>query len=86
MAKKHSIQYTLRGVPERADLVLRETAARERKSLNEVAVEALARGAGVSGEPVRYDDLDDLAGKGVKSPAFDRMLKEMDTIDKDLWK
>lgn len=86
MRKKRSIQYTLRGIPERADMVLREKAVRDRKSLNEAALEALSHGLGVSEETPVYTDMDDLAGTWVKSPAFDRLLRDMDKVDEDLWK
>ena len=51
--KKRHLQYTMRGVGERADRVLRETALREGKSLNEVALSALDKGLGLGSEPVR---------------------------------
>lgn len=40
------IQYTIRNVPEALDEALRRAARERGKSLNEVAIEALARGAG----------------------------------------
>ena len=85
MKTGRSIQYTLRGVPPRADLLLREKAAREKKSLNQAALETLTDGLGLSANPPRHDDLDDLAGTWVKSPGFDLLLKEMDRVDKDIW-
>ena len=85
MKRKH-FQYTLRGVSERADQVLRETALRETKSLNEAALTALDKGLGLGAEPVRHHDLDDLAGTWVNDPVFDRALRDMDRIDPELWK
>jgi hypothetical protein len=49
-------------------------------------VEALARGAGLGEEPVRYSDLDDLAGTWTPDPAFDRAIAQMDTVDGEAWK
>jgi len=44
------MQYTIRKVPNSLDVALRRRAREQGKSLNDVAIEALARGAGVSGE------------------------------------
>jgi hypothetical protein len=65
---------------------LRERARQQGRSLNAVAVEALARGAGLGEEPVRYCDLDDLAGTWTPDPAFDRAVVEVDTVDEEAWK
>ncbi len=84
--KKRHIQYTMRGVGERADLVLRETALREGKSLNEAALAALDKGLGLGAEPVRHHDLDALVGSWVNDAAFDKAQRDMDRIDPELWK
>lgn len=84
--KKKRHQYTMRGVGERADLLLRETALREGKSLNEAALAALDKGLGLGAEPVRHHDLDALAGSWVHDAAFDKALRDMDRIDPELWK
>jgi plasmid stability protein len=39
------MQYTIRGIPERLDTVLRERARAEGKSLNAIALDALAGGS-----------------------------------------
>ena len=83
--KKRQIQHTLRRVSERVDEELRRRADEERISLNEVAVQALARGLGLSDQPVRHHDLDDLAGTWVEDPEFDRAMAEMDQVDPELW-
>ncbi len=80
------LQYTIRGIPESLDERLRRNAVREGASLNETVLAALRRGAGEEGAPVRYDDLDRLAGTWVADPAFDRAIASMDRIDEDLWK
>ena len=85
MPEKH-IQYTLRKVPQQIDQVLRDRAHAERRSLNEVAIEALERGLGLSGKAVRHHDLDDLAGTWVADPEFDRAIEEMDRVDPEIWK
>ena len=84
MEKRH--QYTLRGVTERTNLVLRETATQQDKSLNEAALAALEKGLGLAVQPVRHHDLDELSGAWVKDPVFDKALRDMDRIDPELWR
>jgi hypothetical protein len=55
-------QYTLRGVPPSIDRAARRRAQDEGKSLNAVAMEALARGLGLDAMPVEHTDLDTLIG------------------------
>jgi plasmid stability protein len=80
------MQYTIRKVPSSLDAALRRRAREQGKSLNEVAIEALARGAGISGERGRQRDLGDIAGTWQMDRAFDRALASQDTIDRELWK
>ena len=79
------MQYTIRKVPGSLDAALRRRAREQGKSLNEVAIEALARGAGVSGEPGRQRDLRDIAGPWRNDRAFDRALAAQDAIDREVW-
>lgn len=80
------MQYTLRDIPPEIDHQLRERAKTEGKSLNQVAIEALARGTGVAEERARYRTLRDLAGTMVQDPDFDAALADQDRVDEDLWK
>ena len=80
------MQYTIRNVPETLDEALRRDARTRGKSLNEVAIEALARGAGVSGESRRQRDLSDIAGTWQEDAAFDRAVADQDTIDEEMWR
>ncbi len=80
------MQYTIRNVPDTLDEALRRTAREQGKSLNEVAIETLARGAGISGERGRQRDLGDIAGSWRKDPAFDSALAAQDTIDTEMWR
>jgi plasmid stability protein len=80
------IQYTIRQIPERLDFLIKERATREGKSVNETVLDVLKTGLGVSDEPVRYSDLDDLAGTWVHDPEFDKAIEEMDRIDSEMWK
>ena len=85
MEDKHAIQYTLRGIPRRVDSALRRKAKREGVSLNRAALHAIAHGLGLDDEKPVYDDLDDLAGTWVEDPAFDEAIREIDSVDPDLW-
>ena len=80
------MQYTIRNVPDCVDEALRRAARQHGKSLNGVAIEALARGAGVSGERDRQRDLGDIAGTWRKDPAFDAAVAAQHTIDEEMWR
>jgi plasmid stability protein len=79
------MQYTIRNIPETLDEALRRAAREKGKSLNEVAIEALARGAGITGERGRQRDLSDIAGTWRKDPAFDAAVAAQDTVDEGMW-
>jgi hypothetical protein len=85
-AYNECMQYTIRKVPDSLDEALRRAARERGKSLNEVAIEALARGAGVAGERNRQRNLADIAGTWRKDPAFDSALGAQDTIDEEMWR
>ena len=85
-AYNRCMQYTIRNVPDSLDEALRRTAREQGKSLNDVAIEALARGAGVTGERDRQRDLSDIAGTWRKDSAFDSALAAQDTIDEEMWR
>jgi hypothetical protein len=80
------MQYTIRNVPDYLDTVLRSSAQQQGKSLNEVAIEALVRGAGLTESQTRKRDVSDLVGTWVEDPAFDAALAEQDTIDEGMWR
>ncbi len=79
------MQYTVRNVPNNVDEELRRRAREEGKSLNEVALEAMARGVGQAAEAMRFRDLSDLAGTWQEDPEFDSAIADQDTIDPELW-
>jgi len=83
--KKAHVQYTIRNVPSPVDSVLRDKAKRQGKSLNDVALEALRAGAGVSSQ-VRYSDLDDFFGCWISDKAVHKALEEQRRVDERLWK
>jgi len=80
------MQYTIRNVPEYLDAALRGSAREQGKSLNEVAILALVRGAGLGQEPHRRRELDDIAGSWQDDPAFDSALASQDTVDESMWR
>jgi hypothetical protein len=85
-AYNRCMQYTIRNVPDSLDEALRRVARERGKSLNEVAIEALARGAGITQDRSQQRDLGDIAGTWRKDSAFDRALAAQDTVDEEMWK
>jgi hypothetical protein len=81
-----SQQYTLRAIPKTLDAALRRRAKQESKSLNTVAVEALARGLDLSPTPVEFADLDSLIGSWSEDPAFDNAVADFSRVDPADWK
>ncbi len=79
-------QYTIRQVPKRLDAALRLAARRQGKSLNEITLDVLSQGLGMAGEPIRYHDLDALAGSWIDDPDFDKAIEAQDQIDSAVWK
>jgi hypothetical protein len=67
-------------------LELPQRARVEGKSLNEVAIEALARGASLTATPRVRRNVDDIAGSWKEDKAFDEAIADQHQIDEDLWK
>ena len=80
------MQYTIRGIPVPLDTAIRERARAEGKSLNEVALDALAEGLGVGRDRTVRRDLSDVAGTWRKDAELEKALGEQDRIDSRLWK
>ena len=68
------------------DKALRSLSKQVGSSLNQTAVEALARGLGMSDQPVIHHDLDNLVGTWEEDPAFDQAVADQHSIDPPLWK
>lgn len=77
-------QYTIRNVPAAVDRALRQKAARSRQSLNEVALDALAKAAQVS--LPQTGDLEAFFGSWIEDPEVDRALGAQRNVDEDLWR
>ena len=84
MSTMECMQYTIRNVPITLDAALRRSAREQGKSLNEVALKALARGVCLS-ERWPQRDLSDIAGTWRRDVAFDNALAAQDTIDEESW-
>jgi len=85
-AYNRCMKYTIRKIPGALDAALRRRAREQSKSLNEVAIEALARGAGISGDRAPQRDLRDVAGTWRNDRAFDRAVAAQDAVDEELWR
>jgi len=80
------MQYTIRDIPDYLDATLRDFARREGKSLNQVAVAALVRGAGLAEHESVKRDLSDIAGTWQEDPAFGSAIAEQQKIDEAIWR
>ncbi|MFI4942781.1 MAG: hypothetical protein ACHP85_05920 [Burkholderiales bacterium] len=80
------MQYTLRGIPPALDDAIRERARAEGKSINEIAVAALADGVGLGAQDVVRRDLSDIAGTWAEDAAVEAALSEQDRVDEGLWR
>ncbi|GDY20168.1 hypothetical protein LBMAG56_15130 [Verrucomicrobiota bacterium] len=83
---KTTIQYTIRAVPEPVDHELRQRSRQSHRSLNEEAIDALARGLGLGEGKVVHHDLDAVAGTWGNDPAFDAAIAAQDCVDPKLWR
>jgi hypothetical protein len=79
------MQYTIRDVPPAVDAAIRRRAKATGASLNQVAKDALAEGAGVGGERPRRD-LSDIAGTWRRDRAVEAALAAQDVVDEALWR
>ncbi len=79
------MQYTIRGITPQIDTAARERAEAQGKSLNDVVLEALVNGLGLSEDIVRRD-LSDVAGTWKKDGALEAALAARDRVEAGLWK
>jgi hypothetical protein len=81
---------TLRNIPPDVARAVERRASREGQSLNKAVLELVAEGAGLKnrGRKVRHTDLDRLFGTWSKkqADAFDHHLRELRTVDPEVWK
>jgi hypothetical protein len=76
-------QYTIRSIPPKLDMALRRRAKRSGKSLNEVLIETLAIGAGVSPD-ASFNDLDWFVGNKSLDVSFDQAIDWLDAVPKEI--
>ena len=76
-------QYTIRSVPPKLDSVLRSRAQKTGKSLNEVMLDALAKGAGVVPD-ANFTDMDWFIGSKSLDSSFDQATEWLDDAPKDI--
>ncbi len=86
--KKNKIQHTIRDVPEAVDSRLRQRATSEEISLNQAALQAMERGLGMAGQPIRYRSLHSLRQKpeDVDHASWSDALAQMDRVNPEDWK
>lgn len=80
------MQYTIRGISKAVDTAVRERARSEGRSINDVAVTALAEGLGLGSLRQARRDLSDVAGTWKKEAAVEAALRDQDVVDPDSWK
>jgi len=80
------MQYTIRDIPAAVDSAIRKRARATGKSLNQVAVDALAEASGVTDARRKRRDLGDIAGSWKSEKAVEEALAAQDAVDAELWK
>jgi hypothetical protein len=80
--RSEAVQYTIRGIPPEVDKALRERAQADKKSINQVILDALAQ---ATVGKLKYRDLSDVAGTMKADPELDRILEEQRQIDMEDW-
>jgi hypothetical protein len=89
MSAHTKVQYTLRAVPRAVDRRLRQLAKESGRSLNQIAVEALARGAGIppeGEEPLPRRDVSYLVGSWKPEPEVLEAFAAFRRVDAKLWR
>jgi len=79
----NSMQYTIRSITPKLDATLRARAKKTGKSLNEVVIEALEKGSGLS-QKTEFHDLDWFIGSHTLDESFDEAMEWHDSLPNDL--
>lgn len=74
-------QYTIHSVPDTVDDALHRLAEQGSKSINAVAIEALARGLELNAAEAIHHDLDCLIGTWQEDAAFDQAIADFERTD-----
>ena len=81
----NSRQYTIRSIPPKLDGVLRSKAKKTGKSLNEVTLDALTKGVGLSKDPLSFSDLDWFIGScKIDTRSIDETQAWLDSLPNNL--
>ncbi len=81
--REQAVQYTVRGVPADVDRALRDRAARQKKSVNQVILDELTN-ATIGTRQIA--DFSDLVGRLQPDSAFDDILESQRKVDLDDWR
>ena len=73
-------------LPAEVDTALRKKSSAEGRPLDQVAVDAIRAGLGLSTPQAKKRDLSDIAGTWVEDPEFDKAMAEQDQIDPEMWR
>ncbi len=77
-------QYTIRGIPDELDAVLREEAAQYGKSLNALLVEKITASSAISERPWT-NGLEKFIGCMEPDAGFDEVMKDFERVDPGEW-
>lgn len=77
-------QYTIRSIPRKLDETLRLQATKSGKSLNQVLLESLAKGAGVDIKDATFNDLDWFVGSNKPDPSTTKALEWLDSLPREI--
>jgi len=79
----NNTQYTIRSIPPKVDQALRKRSQKTGKSLNEVVIEALTKGAGMTPDAT-FNDLDWFVGSMQTDSKFDEAMSWLDSLPQDI--
>jgi hypothetical protein len=79
----NNTQYTIRSIPPKVDQALRKRSQKTGKSLNQVVIEALTKGAGVTPDAT-FNDLDWFVGSMPVDAEFDEAMNWLESLPKDV--
>jgi hypothetical protein len=79
----NGIQYTIRSIPPKLDILLRQRAQKSGKSLNEVLIETLEKGTGATRD-AQFNDLDWFIGNKSLGDNFDKEIEWLDAAPREI--
>jgi len=79
------MQFTIRRISAALDAAIRRRARLEGRSRNEVVVNALAEGLGLTARQQARRDLSDVVNTWRREAVVEAALAAQDRVDKDLW-